>query len=152
MTIKDVFSLKVRDIFSLIISLPITIYVNFRCLPFKTALKLPIFVGYKTHIDKLSRNIRFGCVPTTFMVRIGWGGTEGRELGKKNYLLLNENASIAEDGSLHITCNFGSHAGETYSVHNSQEAEYEQKRERFGSFIDSIPGAIYQNNHGGGNG
>ena len=65
---------------------------------------------------------------------------------------LNENASIAEDGSLHITCNFGSHAGETYSVHNSQEAEYEQKRERFGSFIDSIPGAIYQNNHGGGNG
>ena len=98
MTIKDIFSLKVRDIFSLIISLPITIYVNFRCLPFKTALKLPIFVGYKTHIDKLSRNIRFGCVPTTFMVRIGWGGTEGRELGKKNYLLLNENASIQFNG------------------------------------------------------
>ena len=94
MTIKDVFSLKVRDIFSLIISLPITIYVNFRCLPFKMALKLPIFVGYKTHIDKLSRNIRFGCVPTTFMVRIGWGGTEGREAGKKNYLLLNDGATM----------------------------------------------------------
>ena len=94
MEIKDVFSLKIRDIFSLIISLPITIYVNFRCLPFKTALKLPIFVGYKTHIDKLSRNITFGCEPTTFMVQIGWGGTEGREIGKKNYLLLNENASI----------------------------------------------------------
>ena len=56
MKIKDVFSLKIRDIFSLIISLPITIYVNFRCLPFKTALKLPLFIGYKTHIDKLSRN------------------------------------------------------------------------------------------------
>lgn len=98
MEIKDVFSLKIRDIFSLIISLPITIYVNFRCLPFKTALKLPIFVGYKTHIDKLSRNITFGCEPTTFMVRIGWGGTEGREIGKKNYLLLNENASIQFNG------------------------------------------------------
>ena len=98
MTIKDIFSLKVRDIFSLIISLPITIYVNFRCLPFKTALKLPIFVGYKTHIDKLSRNIRFGCVPTTFMVRIGWGGTEGREAGKKNYLLLNDGATIQFNG------------------------------------------------------
>ena len=98
MTIKDTFSLKVRDIFSLIISLPITIYVNFRCLPFKTALKLPIFVGYKTHIDKLSRNIRFGCVPTTFMVRIGWGGTEGREAGKKNYLLLNDGATIQFNG------------------------------------------------------
>ncbi|MCI6998515.1 MAG: acyltransferase [Eubacterium sp.] len=98
MEIKDVFSLKIRDIVSLIISLPITIYVNFRCLPFKTALKFPIFVGYKTHIDKLSRNIRFGCEPTTFMVRIGWGGTEGRELGKKNYLLLNENAMIQFNG------------------------------------------------------
>ena len=98
MEIKDVFSLKIRDIFSLIVSLPITIYVNFRCLPFKTALKLPIFIGYKTHIDKLSRNIRFGCEPTTFMVRIGWGGTKGRELGKKNYLLLNKNASIQFNG------------------------------------------------------
>lgn len=98
MDIKDVFSLKIRDIFSLLISLPITIYVNFRCLPFKTALKLPIFVGYKTHIDKLSKNITFGCEPTTFMVRIGWGGTEGRELGKKNYLLLNENASMIFNG------------------------------------------------------
>ena len=32
------------------------------------------------------------------MVRIGWGGTEGREAGKKNYLLLNENASIQFNG------------------------------------------------------
>ena len=98
MEIKDVFSLKIRDIFSLVISIPITIYVNFRCLPFKTALKLPIFVGYKTYIDKLSRNITFGCEPTTFMVRIGWGGTKGRECGKKNYLLLNEKASIQFNG------------------------------------------------------
>lgn len=98
MEIKDVFSLKIRDIFSLILSLPITIYVNFRCLPFKTALKLPLFIGYRTHIDKLSRNIKFGCEPTTFMVRIGWGGTEGREQGKKNYLLLNENSSIQFNG------------------------------------------------------
>ena len=90
--------LKMRDIFSLIISLPITIYVNFRCLPFRTALKLPLFIGYRTHIDKLSRNIRFGCEPKTFMIRIGWGGTEGRELGKKNYLLLNDNATIQFNG------------------------------------------------------
>lgn len=65
---------------------------------------------------------------------------------------LNECATIGEDGTLHITCNFGSHNGEVYSVHNSQESEYEQKRQRFGRFVDSIPGAIYQNNHEGGNG
>lgn len=98
MEIKDVFSMRIKDIFSLIISIPITIYVNFRCLPFKTALKLPIFIGYKTRIDKLNRNITFGCEPKTFMVRIGWGGTEGRETGKRNYLLLNENASIKFNG------------------------------------------------------
>lgn len=98
MGIKDVFSLKIRDIISLIISLPITIYFNFRCLPFKTAIKLPIFIGYKTHIDKLSKNIKFGCEPTTFMVRIGWGGTAGREAGKKNYLLLNDKATIQFNG------------------------------------------------------
>ena len=98
MEFKDIFSLKFRDIASLIFSLPITIYVNFRCLPFKTAIKLPLFIGYKTHIDKLSRNITFGCEPTTFMVRIGWGGTEGRETGKKNYLLLNEKAYLEFNG------------------------------------------------------
>lgn len=57
MEIKDIFSLKLRDIFSLIISIPITVYVNFKCLPFKMAIKLPLFVGYKTRIDKLSRKI-----------------------------------------------------------------------------------------------
>ena len=98
MRLKNVFSLKVSEIFSLIISLPITLYVNFRCLPFRTAVKLPIFVGYHTHIDKLSKKIAFGCEPSTFMVRIGWGGTEGRETGKRNFLHLNENASIQFNG------------------------------------------------------
>lgn len=98
MGIKDIFSMKIGDICSLLISLPVTIYVNFRCLPFKTAVKLPLFIGYNTRIDKLSGNIRFGCKPKTFMVRIGWGGTRGRENGKKNYLLVNDNASIQFNG------------------------------------------------------
>lgn len=98
MDLRDIFSLKPREIFSLIISLPITVYVNFRCLPLKTAWKLPIFVGYKTHIDKLSRNIEFGCPSSTFMVRIGWGGTAGRDTGKKNYILLNRNAHLKFNG------------------------------------------------------
>ena len=98
MRIKDVFSLKLREILSLIVSLPITIYVNFHCLPFKTAMKLPIFVGCRTRIDQLRGRITFGCTPTTFMVRIGWGGTEARETGKRNFLHLNENASIQFNG------------------------------------------------------
>lgn len=98
MGIKDIFSLRPREILSLIISLPITVYVNFRCLPFKTAIKLPIFVGHKTRIGKLSRIITFGCKPTTFMVRIGWGGTESRDEGRKNYLFFNKKATLKFNG------------------------------------------------------
>ena len=98
MNLRDLFSLKPRDIFSLIISLPITIYVNFRCLPLKTAWKLPLFIGYHTRLDKLSRNIEFTCKPSTFMVRIGWGGTAGRDTGKRNYILLNNNAHLKFHG------------------------------------------------------
>lgn len=59
---------------------------------------------------------------------------------------LSQSAKLCDDGTLNITCNFGSRAGQTYSVHNSQEAEYENDRARFKSFIDSIPGSIYLNN------
>lgn len=52
--------MEIKDIFSLIVSIPITIYVNFKCLPIKTAIRLPWFVGYKTRIDKLSCKIEFG--------------------------------------------------------------------------------------------
>ena len=54
---------------------------------------------------------------------------------------LASNARLADDGSLHITCNFGSHNGEVLAVHNSQEAEYEKDRERFNQFLASIPDA-----------
>lgn len=64
-----------------------------------------------------------------------------------NSPVLSQSAKLADDGtlniSLNIPCNVGSHKGETYTVHNSQEAEYDAKRERFGRFLDSIPGSIY---------
>lgn len=60
-----------------------------------------------------------------------------------NMPTLSQSAKLCDDGTLNITCNFGSMAGQTYSVHNSQEAGYEQNRERFQQFLDSIPGSIY---------
>ena len=56
---------------------------------------------------------------------------------------LAQTAKLCDDGTLNITCNFGSKAGQVYSVHNSQEAGYQESRERFQQFIDSIPGSIY---------
>lgn len=62
--------MEIKDIFSLIISISITIYVNFKCLSFKEAIKLPLFVAYNTRIDKLSGKIEFGCELKSFMIRI----------------------------------------------------------------------------------
>lgn len=56
---------------------------------------------------------------------------------------LSQTAKLCDDGTLNITCPFGSKAGQVYSVHNSQEAGYEQNRERFQNFLDSIPNSIY---------
>lgn len=66
----------------------------------------------------------------------------------KNELLssfptLSQSAKLTDDGTLNITCNFGSKMGQTYSVHNSLEAGYEEDRDRFKRFVDSIPGSIY---------
>lgn len=60
-----------------------------------------------------------------------------------NFPTLSQSAKLLDDGTLNITCNFGSRAGQVYSVHNSQEAGYEQDRERFTSFLNSIPGSVY---------
>lgn len=57
--------------------------------------------------------------------------------------VLSQNAELEDDGTLTIKCNFGSHAGESYTVHNSQEAGYEAHRQRYYQFVNSIPNAIY---------
>ena len=61
---------------------------------------------------------------------------------------LSQSVQLADDGTLNVTCNFGSNAGKTYSVVNSNEANYEEKRERFSRFLSSIPGSIYKNYNG----
>ena len=64
--------------------------------------------------------------------------------------VLSQNASLSDDGTLNvhldIPYNVGHHTGEIYSVSNSQETEYQEKRERFARFLDSIPGSIYLDN------
>ena len=64
-----------------------------------------------------------------------------------NNPILSKATTLADDGTLNVSislpANVGSHKGEVYTVNNSQEAEYNEKRERFGRFLDSIPGNIY---------
>lgn len=62
-----------------------------------------------------------------------------------SFSTLSEVAKLTDDGTLNITCNFGSKSGQVYSVHNSQESEYEKDRERFQQYLDTIPESIYLN-------
>lgn len=60
---------------------------------------------------------------------------------------LSESATLDPDGTLNLSIrlpsNVGSNKGSVYTVSNSEEAAYDEKRERFNRFIDSIPGNIY---------
>lgn len=64
----------------------------------------------------------------------------------ESFPTLHESAKLCDDGTLNITCNFGSHKGEIYSVNNSMEEEYEKDRDRFIRFYQSIPGSTFLNN------
>lgn len=77
-----------------LLSLPKTLWVNFRTLPFRQALKLPILVSYKTKIVELHSNtITFAEPVKRFMVKIGFGGSEGI-IERKSSLCLEKNSKI----------------------------------------------------------
>jgi len=68
---------------------------------------------------------------------------------KQNFIsnsTLSNCATLQDDGTLNVSlrlpCNVGSHTGQIFEV-NGQESQYDEKRARFGQFIDSIPGSIY---------
>jgi len=56
-------------------SIPKSIYVNFRLLPFKQAIHLPIIVSRKTKIQSLSGKVSLDSIRIG-IVRIGFGGTD----------------------------------------------------------------------------
>jgi hypothetical protein len=77
------------------------------------------------------------------------GGNNGlNQTLLSSFPTLSQSAHLCDDGTLKITCPFGSHAGQTY-IANSQEAGYEQDRQRFNSFLNSIPEGIYNTPKGG---
>lgn len=70
------------------LSIPKTIYFNFRCFPLATAVKLPVLVSYRTKILELHKGmITFGRSPYRFMVKFGFGGSSGI-LERKSLLCL----------------------------------------------------------------
>lgn len=58
-----------------IAGVPKSIYVNFRLLPFKQAIHLPIFVSSKTKLLSLSGEVHLDKVRTG-IIRVGFGGSD----------------------------------------------------------------------------
>lgn len=59
----------------LILGLPKSIYFNFRQLPFKEAIKLPVMVSWRTKFKSLKGKVQIDSPIKTAMVRIGMDGS-----------------------------------------------------------------------------
>lgn len=75
--------MKLRKIFRICASIPKTVYLNYRLLPFRQALRLPIFVAYDVKLGELRGTVEWDAPKLkSFMVRIGLGGSENIMAGK----------------------------------------------------------------------
>lgn len=83
-----------REVFKVLISLPKTIYFNFKCLPFDKARHLPILVDHRTCLGDLGKRIEIDFDAHLFYIRLGWGGTECRNFGVKSFV------SVGKEGRL----------------------------------------------------
>lgn len=87
------------SLFHLFCSLPLSVYVNFKCLRFKEALRLPILIDYRTHVKGLKRGCFDLKVKSFGSVKIGWGkGSVGNPCNQENYLIVNGTGQFIFEG------------------------------------------------------
>ncbi|PJI08950.1 MULTISPECIES: acyltransferase [Clostridium] len=60
-------------IFSLLLGMPKTLYINFKYFKIKDAIKLPIIVSHKTYLKNVKGSIKINSKIKPFMVKIGFG-------------------------------------------------------------------------------
>lgn len=111
-------SYKIGLVVQSILSIPKTLYFNFRCFPLSTALQLPVLVSYRTKLVELHKGtITFGRNPYRFMVKFGFGGSSG---------IIERNSLIClEAGHVHFEGKADFCAGT--SLRNSGEIEFGNK-------------------------
>ena len=91
----------IKFIIVLIVSFPKIIYVNFRCLSFREAIHLPVFVRYNTKIISLKRGkILIKSKIKPFIVRLGFGGTDVISAQKNILRIKNGKLVLRSGGSL----------------------------------------------------
>lgn len=106
--------------------------------------------AYKYYVKRKAeeRYAREKGIPISLGGKIFNNPGDAKQSALQQFPTLSNAVQLADDGTLNVKCNFGSNAGKTYSVINSEESDYEEKRERFGRFLNSIPGSIYTVSNG----
>lgn len=108
------------NIFKVLISVPKTLYFNFRCLPFKNAIKLPFYIHYNVVLGAIAGSkIVLNCKPKMFIIKYGLGGVKGINSNTSQLWLQSgtiifngaanfaEGCSIRNNGNLTFGKNFG---------------------------------------------
>lgn len=101
--------MKISQFITYCLSIPKTIYFNFKCLSFNEAIRIPIFISYKVELKKIKRNvikIDSDCI-STLMIKIGFNGTE--EIAPKRSMINMEDGKILFKGTCAIAegCTIG---------------------------------------------
>lgn len=101
--------------------------------------------AYKIYVREKAAERYHQSKNTTHLKDIVNGVDQLKQGNLQNFPTLAQSARLCDDGSLTITCPFGSKTGEPYTVssNNSQESAYDANRERFYQFIDSISNSVY---------
>lgn len=111
-----------------------TLYLNFKCLPFKQALKLPILIGGRCSITALTGRVLINSDITPGMITIGYGnvgifnGTKPHTIIKiegviefegKASIGYGSKIDIGQNGHLKLGHNFHVSAATTFICHKS---------------------------------
>ncbi|MGO4927781.1 acyltransferase [Fundicoccus sp. Sow4_F4] len=100
--------MKAILIIKIILSLPKTIYFNFKVFPLKHAIKLPFLISYDVQLKKLYKNsIEINCSKiSTFMIKLNFTtGSSGVNIGykSKGYFDVDEHGKIIFHGKANFS-------------------------------------------------
>lgn len=85
----------------IILSMPKTLFFNFRHLPFKVAYKLPIWIFYNTKVN-VKGNIIITPMASIAMIRIGFHQVPAKSPNDETMLMINREGMLVFEGEAHI--------------------------------------------------
>lgn len=82
-----------------LLSLPKTLYTNFKLFPFSIALKFPFKVSYKTKLVHLEKNtVNINGKISRGIIRFGFHGSEGLPGDRRSHLIIHKGSKVTFQG------------------------------------------------------